>query len=343
VAVKQSGTLTLVPRELSGSRSRVNVEHARIHHRIRQAVDRHPINDWARMAGIKVFVSVGRTSTPEQEAFVTAIEAHMLAHGLTPQALGRNYWSSQQPLRAIDELMTECSGVAIVGFERLRIVQAIDRRGSSTERQVTDVALPTVWNQIEAAMAYTRGLPLLVLVQEELRAEGLLETGYDWYVKRMAFETGIASDREFHGIFDDWRTRVETHHGRKSARPPASVADVKTGSSPTTEARAEGTAIEEDRASEALYRAFLSAFQTEGALERMLRFGMRLNLAELATGNLADQVFAVVKFAEARGLVDRLLQAGIQANPGNADLRALAETRSVARPDSPDAPRGTDS
>ena len=72
------------------------------------------------MAGIKVFVSVGRTSTPQQEQFVSAIEAHMLANGLTPQSLGRNYWSSQQPLRAIDELMSQCSGVAIVGFERNR-------------------------------------------------------------------------------------------------------------------------------------------------------------------------------------------------------------------------------
>src|SRR6476660_9625918 len=115
------------------------------------------------MPPIRVFVSVGRTSTPQQQTFVESIEAHMIERGLLPQALGRNYWSSQQPLTAVHELMRQCAGAAIIAFERLRIDRAVDRRGSDAEKVMTDFGLPTVWNQIEAAMAYTRGLPLLVL------------------------------------------------------------------------------------------------------------------------------------------------------------------------------------
>jgi len=81
---------------------------------------------------------------------------------------------------------------------------------------------------------------------------------------------------------------------------------------------------------EALYRGLLSAFPNEGALERMLRFGMGLNLAEIATGNLSNQVFAVVRFAEANGRLDQLRQAALAANPGNADLSALPELRTHA-------------
>ena len=43
--------------------------------------------------------------------------------------------------------------------------------------------LPTVWNQIEAAMAYTLGRPLLVIVEDGLVSEGLLEGKYDWIVQ----------------------------------------------------------------------------------------------------------------------------------------------------------------
>ncbi len=190
------------------------------------------------MAGITVFVSVGRTSTPQQEEFVSGIEAHMVEHGLMPQALGRNYWSSKQPLRAIDELMNQCSGVAIVGFERLSVVQAIDRRGSDAQKELADFALPTVWNQIEAAMAYSRGLPILVLMQEDVRAEGLLELGNDWYVKRMRLGAEATSDREFRGIFEDWRSRVAAHHAASLAKAPAALsADRQIGSSPSREAQ----------------------------------------------------------------------------------------------------------
>jgi hypothetical protein len=189
------------------------------------------------MAGIKIFVSVGRTSTPQQEEFVSAIESHMRRNGLDPLALGRNFYSSQQPLRAIDELMSQCSGVAIVGFERLRITHAVDRKGSDLECQLADVTLPSVWNQIEAAMGYTRGLPLLVLIQQELRAEGLLEPGYDWYVKRLPLGVQAIDDREFCGIFDDWHSRVQKQHAKR--RQPSEGTAAQIGSSPTTEARAD--------------------------------------------------------------------------------------------------------
>jgi hypothetical protein len=74
---------------------------------------------------------------------------------------------------------------------------------------------------------------------------------------------------------------------------------------------------------ETLHRALLSAFPTERALQQMVRFGMDLNLAEVASGNLADQVFDVLRYAEARGAVPQLIESALAANPTNPDLRAL--------------------
>jgi hypothetical protein len=71
------------------------------------------------------------------------------------------------------------------------------------------VALPTVWNQIEAAMAYSRGLPLLVVVEHGMRPEGLLEGRYDWYVQEVAVSRDCLNDPEFRGVLSDWLRRVE--------------------------------------------------------------------------------------------------------------------------------------
>lgn len=254
-----------------------------------------------------MFVSVGRTSTPEQEAFVSAIESHMLDHGLLPQALGRNYWSSQQPLKAIDELMTECAGAAIVGFERLRIVEAVDRRGSDGERTLNGIALPTVWNQIEAAMAYTRGLPLLVIVEQDLRAEGLLETGYDWYVKRVPIGAGVTLDREFRGVFDDWRARVEAHRAERAPAPASGFA----GSSPSLEASRDTVASPSRRQ----LRLLLESRFSDDEL-RALCFDLDVDYENLPGSTKAGKTIAIVGYFERVGRVDDLMESIRTVRPG---------------------------
>jgi hypothetical protein len=167
---------------------------------------------------IKVFLSVGRTSTPEQEAFVKAVEVFMLAEGLLPRTVGRNYFSSQQPLKSIREVMGQCAGTVIVAYERLHITQGLERRGSPKATELAGLSLPTVWNQIEAAMAYTLGQPLLAIAESGLRDEGLLEEGYDWFVKWVALNPASLNDPEFRQTFENWKQNVEAYHAQIAGR-----------------------------------------------------------------------------------------------------------------------------
>lgn len=171
---------------------------------------------------MKIFLSVGRTWTDAQETFVRRIEDHLRAHALVPQTVGRSYFSSQQPLKAIDILMNECAGTVVVALERTFLAQTVDRRGSSKESTAANVCLPTVWNQIEAAMAYARGHPLLVLVEDTLKPEGLLEKGYDWYVLTTPIDRPPFSDIESTGVFADWKARVAEVAARKAMAPVTS-------------------------------------------------------------------------------------------------------------------------
>ncbi|HEY0026031.1 MAG TPA: hypothetical protein VGB24_24285 [Longimicrobium sp.] len=159
---------------------------------------------------IPVFLSVGRTFTREQEQFVADFESFLRVQGLEPETVGRNYVKNQQPLRSIEECMRKCSGAVILAFERVYIEIGEDKRGSSDAEELRGTRVPTVWNQVEAAMAYALGLPLLVIVERGLRSEGLLEKGYDWYVKWIRLDPSALSDRELLGLVADWKSQMQT-------------------------------------------------------------------------------------------------------------------------------------
>jgi len=171
--------------------------------------------------GKEIFLSVGKTSTPQQEAFVTAIEKYLQVNGLFPKTVGRSAFSSNQPLRLVADLMKACSGTVIVAFERTYIESGIERRGSTDERALSKTPLPTVWNHIEAAMAYASHHPLLVIVEQGLKNEGLLEKGYDWYVQSCKLDESVLGGMEFAGVFADWKRRVESY----SVSAPAKNSD----------------------------------------------------------------------------------------------------------------------
>jgi len=156
----------------------------------------------------KIFVSVGKTSTPEQEQFLCAIEDRLRAEGLSPHTVGRNTFSAKAPLKSVMELISECSGAVVLALERTHFPNGTERRGSPSATELEDVRLPTPWNQIEAALAYCKERPLLVIVEEGLRDEGLLEKGNDWYVQRLRPTHAALSTVEFNGILASWKEEV---------------------------------------------------------------------------------------------------------------------------------------
>jgi len=163
---------------------------------------------------IDVFMSIGRTATDQQDRFVAAVERLLTEHGLTPR---RATWSSVQPLKKVEEVLATCCGTVIVAFERLVANEALELRGGAKQKRIADLRLPTVWNQIEAALGYSRGYPLLVICENGLRSEGLLEKGYDWYVQLLDIDPREVDTPEFRGVFEDWNERVKNFHETRSA------------------------------------------------------------------------------------------------------------------------------
>lgn len=177
------------------------------------------------MNELDVFMSVGGTATERQESFVRAMEDRLRSEGLVPHTVGRNTFSSDAPLKTVTELIDSCVGTVVIALERSYFSSGSEKRGGPNEVALTDVKLPTPWNHIEAAMSYTRGLPLMVIVEEGLKSEGLLERGYDWYVQWIKPDPAELNSTEFNGVLSSWKQKM-LQTPKKKASPSKAPTDL---------------------------------------------------------------------------------------------------------------------
>ena len=105
------------------------------------------------MEQLDIFISVGWTATAKQEAFVRAVEDRLRSEGLVPHTVGRNTFSADAPLKTVTELMDSCAGTVVIALERIYFPSGTDKRGGPNATALSEIRLPTPWNQIEAAMA----------------------------------------------------------------------------------------------------------------------------------------------------------------------------------------------
>jgi hypothetical protein len=73
-----------------------------------------------------------------------------------------------------------------------------------------------VWNQIEAALGYAKGLPLLVIAESGLLEDGLLEGRYDWKVFWTDFTSEQLGSDRFIGFIESWKNLVLEREGIES-------------------------------------------------------------------------------------------------------------------------------
>ncbi|MBO6186807.1 MAG: hypothetical protein J6O88_19330 [Chryseobacterium sp.] len=159
----------------------------------------------------KIFISVGGTSNTEQETFVKAVEDRLTSENLLPNTVGRNKFSADAPLKAVKELMDEGSGLIVIALERTYYENGLESRGGNKEKVLQNIKYTTPWNQIEAGMAYVKGLPILVIIEDGIKIEGLLENGYDWYVLTVQPNQSSLSTKEFNGVLSSWKEKVEKY------------------------------------------------------------------------------------------------------------------------------------
>jgi hypothetical protein len=158
---------------------------------------------------MKVFLSVGATYNGKQETFVSAFETFLSQNGCERLTVGRGNYFASQPIVAARNLMQTADGVVVIAFTRQLIDKAIDKPGSENEKEIKNRRYPTVWNQLEAAMAFGLKIPLLVIMEDNVYQEAMLKDRMEYRALVTDLDKKLFSSEEFRGIFTDWKRIAE--------------------------------------------------------------------------------------------------------------------------------------
>jgi len=159
---------------------------------------------------MKIFLSVGATFNENQEAFVSAFETFLGQNGCERLTVGRGSYYAQQPIVSARDLMLSANGVVVIAFTRHIVEKGLENPGSSKEQEIINRKYPTVWNQLEAAMAFGLRCPLLVITEKGLHQEAMLKDRLEYRALSTELDPKFFSSEEFKGIFLDWKRLTES-------------------------------------------------------------------------------------------------------------------------------------
>jgi hypothetical protein len=176
---------------------------------------------------ISVFLSYPKPCFGRQKVFVEQIFKYLTERGFGPRTLGVTDYDMDAPLTAIRRLMLESNGLLTIAFRRTYIEKGTARLRTDidalTEESIDGQWLTTPWAQIEPAMAYQLGLPVLILREKGVLADGILERGVvglympEFDLDKSADDYFAAA--EWKGIIGKWEGYVRGVVDRKG-KPP---------------------------------------------------------------------------------------------------------------------------
>jgi len=165
---------------------------------------------------IPIFVSCPTFLNDVQEASQKIILRELERLELEPRAIGRSDYPTELPLREVYLLAKHCSGGVILGFEQFQATAGLWKRATDEEKVIrTPIAFPTPWNQLEAGILFSLGLPLLVFKEEGISG-GVFDHGVtDVFVHKMPSPSPKAKDkRALSAVFLKWQASVREHYYR---------------------------------------------------------------------------------------------------------------------------------
>jgi hypothetical protein len=165
---------------------------------------------------IPIFVSAPTRLTDMQEASRKLILRELDRLGLEARALGRSDYPTELPLREVLTIARHCAGGIILGFQQFRADSGVAKAGTEDEKPISaPVIFPTEWNQLEAGILFSLGLPLLVFREKGISG-GVFDQGVtDVFVHPMPRADLTSSDKKgFSAVLLKWQAEVRNSYYR---------------------------------------------------------------------------------------------------------------------------------
>lgn len=176
---------------------------------------------------IPIFLSRPTPHLEAQVQFVEELKTELSNRGFEPHTLGPgSSYDYDAPLVGIRRILAHCCGLVSIAFRRTHVESATKHLGADIEDR-SEEASSNVWFtspycQIEPAMAFQLGLPILILREKGVLAEGVLEKGITGlYLPEFSLEapSSFISGAECNGLLEQWSGYVRTVH-KKRGDPP---------------------------------------------------------------------------------------------------------------------------
>lgn len=160
------------------------------------------------MSPPSVFLSRPTSLASQQKSFCLDIARALEEEGFRPRTLGATDYPSRAPLGEVLDVMLDCKGALILGLRQLRVLSGILKEDTVKQSNVSQMHLPTPWNQIEAGIAVALNLPLL-LIREEGVSGGVFDVGAsDRFLHQATMTTDWTRSDAFRKPFLDWISDV---------------------------------------------------------------------------------------------------------------------------------------
>lgn len=158
-----------------------------------------------------VFVSKPNSLSTSQTQFCDELYALLKARGLSPRTLGQTDFPNEAPINAVRTVLTECSGVIVLGLKQTLIRDGLHKADTADEAPLRDCFLPTAWNHIEAGMGFMLRLPMLIVKEPGVRS-GIFDAGStDKFIHQADLSNGYLSSERFLQPFNAWYSEVLVH------------------------------------------------------------------------------------------------------------------------------------
>jgi hypothetical protein len=164
---------------------------------------------------IPIFVSCPTVLNVSQDKSRKIILSELEHLELEPRAIGRSDYPTELPLKEVYLLAKHCSGGIILGFEQFLSKSVILKRDTKEEEKKNNVKFPTPWNQIEAGILFSLGLPLLVFREEGISG-GVFDRGVtDVFIHKMPLAPiQMEEKKALTMVFLKWQASVREHYYR---------------------------------------------------------------------------------------------------------------------------------
>lgn len=122
---------------------------------------------------VPVFLSYATPFNDLQTVFLERVINELRSVLLFPRTLGPTDQYTETPLASIRRMILSSYGLMAIAFRRVFVTKATSRPGSPREQTFENFWLSSPYLQIEPSMAYQRGLPLMLLVENGVSTNGV--------------------------------------------------------------------------------------------------------------------------------------------------------------------------